>query len=169
MSELAPDFGPGWTVRRVRIPDPGAGVTWSQTVPGDFDWRLLAANMFFSSGPDVPARVPHLRLRDQTRELFRVPIGATIPASSNAYLNWLRGVGRGSGSTAEGMLVAPWPDMPLSAGLTLDWLCTNIVAPDAVSLITLTVLERFTGDRPPERVLRPALVEPIDLAARLGR
>jgi hypothetical protein len=164
--ELLP--GPEWTLRKIVVANPGPGTTFTVTVPGEFDWRLLALNMLFGTSVVVGDRVPHLRMRDQTRELVRVPAGAIVPPGASVFVQWVAGLGAVQGSAAQGMLLAPWPALILPAGHTLDWLCTNLDGGDEVQLITLTVLERFTGRRPPESPGRPALVSPLDLGARLA-
>lgn len=160
--------GPEWVSRRIAVDNPIAGGTWSLKAPGEFEWRMLAVNSLFATSAVVATRRPYLRLRDATREIIRVPLGATYAASANAYMQWMRDVGTLLGGTADGMVLAPLPPLPFEPGFTLDWLCTNIDATDSVTLITVTVLERFTGERRSRAGRGLGLVEPLDFDARLA-
>lgn len=167
MSEPAFSPGPEWVLEHVPIADPGAGTTWSKKVPGNYEWQLVAVSSLFGTSVVVAARVPYLRLRSETRELLRVPAGAAVPGGSDVYLQWADGVGEQAGSVAEGMLLMQWPAFPLVPGYTLDWLCTNLDGGDTVEFITLTVWQRYTGRRPPDRPPSGALVTPLPLDAKM--
>lgn len=162
------DLGREWTLRTEAVPEPGVGTTFTITVPGDYEWRLVALNLRYATGGALPLRYPYLRLRDGTRELLRVPLGVGLAGGLSVTIGWAPGIGSVLGDGNAAAVLAPWPAMPLVPGHRLDWLVQNFDPLDAASLITFTVLQRFTGDRPPERRPRPALVTPVDADAILG-
>ena len=156
-----------WVRHVYRVPDPGAGSTWKLAVPGEFDWLLLSISQLFGTSAAVATRAPFLRVRDETRELWRVPFGSVVAANANVQHTYSRDVGAVIGSVTEGNLTAPLPGLPLAPGMVIDQLCFNLQAADVFSLINVMVLERFTGARPPRRGGPLGLVEPLDLGATL--
>lgn len=159
-AELSP--GPDWVLRWLAIPNPGAGATWSLTVPGDFEWRVVALQQTFTTTAVPGDRVPGLVLRSATRELIRVPAGLVVPPSSGLRIQWAAGLGALFGGLVEGQIIAPLPPLPLVPGLALDALVIGLGLGDTLTSITLTVFERFTGEHRPARERRPTLVRPLD-------
>ena len=168
MSAGALDLAADEVLRILPVETPAAGATWSVEVPGESHWRLLSANMLFTAVGGVANRFPFLRLRSEFRELLTAPTTEGIGAGFSVTLNWLAGLGSTVGSVAGGNIATPWPGVPLEPGDTLDWLCNSLGGADTVDFITLVLAERWTGERPPERRRRPALVTPIDNLAILA-
>lgn len=165
MSE--PEFygepGPGWVLRWYPIPN--GAPDWSVLVPGDKEWRVVALKAIFATSVIAGDRVPGLVVTSQTRELLRIPGGVVVPASSSLHIQWAAGVGALTGGLVDGEVLAPMPPLPLTPGLTLAALTLNPGLGDTTTGVTMLVWEKFTGDTPPARPARPALVRPFDLPA----
>lgn len=160
--------GSEWSLRVEPVENPAPNQTFTLTVPGEVEWRLLALNLLYSTDAGLGTRYPYLRLREQNRELLRVPLGVGIAPSANVTIGWGDDVGAVLGDAAAGMVLAPWPNVPLMPGWRLDWLVEGIGAADAPTAITCALLERWTGEHPPERRPAPLLVTPVDVAATLA-
>ncbi|HEY2936925.1 MAG TPA: hypothetical protein VGJ25_10010 [Gaiellaceae bacterium] len=158
---------PGVVLRPVVIPDPGAGVTPVITVPGSYEWRVVALNLLFGTSATVANRGVYLRLRSSTRELIRVPIVQRQKESLSVFYTWSTAAGAVEGGIADLGLLVPLPELPLVPGFTLDVLCDAFQGADQFTFITLLVYESETGGEPAAERLGSELVQPLTLAGGL--
>jgi hypothetical protein len=163
LAELGP--GPEWILRAVDVPSPGLGQPFTIAVPGSFEWRIVALNFQYAVAAAGTPRGVFVRYLLNSRELVRVPIAQRQAAPSACTYTYAPDAGAVVGGTPDAQVLVPLPDLPLASGYSLLVTADNLNAGDLFAAITLTVWERFTGDRPPERPTRPALVQPLDLGA----
>lgn len=97
-------------------PNPAAGTTFTQQVPGGRMYRLITARAILTTSAAVANRVPRLLLTDNDGlEYARVSHTAARTASTTTPLFWAMGLGHFS-LGADGNAEMPFPDILIQPG-----------------------------------------------------
>ena len=102
----APGEGRG-VIRSITGTDPAAGAEWSETVPTNARWRLIAARASFVTDATVASRTVSLRIDDGTTDVWLLPSHAT-QAASLTFPYSLAAIGQ-SGFASGNSIVIPMP------------------------------------------------------------
>lgn len=151
MSTLAlPELGLDPVV--VTVDDPAAGAEAIVTVPGHYEWTLIAVSCDLATSAAAANRVVEMRLDDGTTEYAVVHHIFAHPASNTCHYMWGRLMGVTNQSSVSLRFATGMPDFVLPAGhrLTLD--AHNLQAGDQISEVVLNVLQRSrVPEGPPRR------------------
>jgi hypothetical protein len=162
---LEPIAADNWTdpaVRTIQITKPAAGAEFTQTVPGQSTWALVAICAQLVTSATVASRVPSLTFTDGTNTVAQVPVGANVTASLTTRVTWMADGASTSASLLGTSLIVNTPKLILSPGWTVASSTAAIDTADQYQNIVLTVIESLTGDKFFEAHLLERMLDKID-------
>lgn len=117
--------------------NPAAGATFTQKVPGNREFRIVAARFSLATSAQVANRAPSLIVQDgDGNEMARIESQGSIAASSTAVVTFARGLGSAYGGGA-GAQVVGLPDLFLPPLFSIVLGATALQTSDQLSGIRL--------------------------------
>lgn len=138
-----PADGPG-VIRSITGTDPAANTEFSETVPANARWRLLAVSVALVADANAANRETTLIIDDGATIVAEIPSGTAQTANQTRRLTFARNVQRFATAQALG-IAAPLPDAILMGGYRVRSVTTNIQAGDNYGAPQLWV-EEWTED-----------------------
>lgn len=120
---------------------PAAGVEWSAAVPAGMLWQVLAIQAQLVTSAVVANRNVGLSLALGGVNVGRIGSQASQPASQTGIYSWLGGHGAITLNNLASGATAPFPPIPLAAGMTIASVTLAIDAGDQWSGVALYVAE----------------------------
>lgn len=107
--------GPG-LLRHIAVADPAAGAEFSETVPTNARWRLIAVGATLITDGTAATRDGRLSVDDGVNTVWFGPPGASQAASLTRIYHWASGMAPGSVVGGNGYIWSFLPAMPLLLG-----------------------------------------------------
>jgi hypothetical protein len=161
---LEPIAADNWTdpaVRTIQVAKPAAGAEFTQTVPGQSTWALVAICAQLVTSGAAANRVPSLTFTDGTNTVAQVPTGAALTATLTSRITWMADGASTSTTLLGTSLIVNTPKLILSPGWVISSNTAAIDTADQYQNIVLTVIESLTGDKFFEAHLLEKLIDRV--------
>jgi hypothetical protein len=111
---VAPGDGRGF-IRNVTGTDPAAGADWSETVPTNARWRLIAARAALVTDATVASRTASITVDDGTTTVWNMPCHTT-QAASLTFTYYFTAIGASGFASGNTLVIPAPPDMVMGPG-----------------------------------------------------